>query len=94
MNCHLLRWFKDTFWLFKKGKWILWILLAILVGISRIWVGVHYPLDVMVGALIGITSAIIIYFTLPKLTLIENGITKNESIEKVIRRKFHKANLM
>lgn len=83
-----------SFWLFKKGKWSLWILLAILVGISRIWVGVHYPLDVMVGALIGITSAIIIYFTLPKLTLIENGITKYESIEKVIRRKFHKTNLM
>ncbi|MDP1392770.1 hypothetical protein Q8G28_00030 [Lysinibacillus capsici] len=35
-----------------------------------------------------------IAFVLAELTLIENGITKYESIEKVIRRKFHKTNLM
>lgn len=80
-----------SFWLFKKGKWIVWILLAILVGVSRIWVGVHYPLDVIAGAFIGITSAIIIYFTVPKLTFIGKIITKYEAIEEVISSKFHKA---
>ena len=78
-----------SFWLFKKGKWIIWILLAILVGISRIWVGVHYPFDVLVGAFIGITSAVIMYFTVPKLKLITTIITKYESIEKIIISKFH-----
>ncbi|UPW81304.1 undecaprenyl-diphosphatase [Lysinibacillus sp. Ag94] len=80
-----------SFWLFKKGKWIVWVLLAILVGVSRIWVGVHYPLDVLVGAFIGIASTVIIYFTVPSLTIITTVITKCESIEKVITSKFHEA---
>ncbi|WP_376781417.1 phosphatase PAP2 family protein [Lysinibacillus capsici] len=70
-----------SLWLLKKGKWILWILLAILVGISRIWIGVHYPLEVIVGALIGIISAIIIYFTLSKLTLRERNYRLLEKLE-------------
>lgn len=73
-----------TFCLFIKGKWKAWILLAVLVGVSRIWVGVHYPLDVIVGAFISIFSAITIYFTVSKLTFLTIVITKYESIERVI----------
>ncbi|MFJ6265810.1 phosphatase PAP2 family protein [Lysinibacillus xylanilyticus] len=58
---------------------------------STLWVGVHYPLDVLVGAFIGITSAVIIYFTVPKLTIITSIISKYESIEKVITSKFLEA---
>jgi undecaprenyl-diphosphatase len=56
-----------TFWLFKKGWSFLWVLLAALVGVSRIWVGVHYPGDVIVGALLSILSAIFVYKVVPKL---------------------------
>lgn len=45
----------------KKLKW-LFPLIAILVGISRIWVGVHYPSDVIAGGVIGIISSIGIYY--------------------------------
>jgi len=58
-----------SFWLFRKGWWFLWVILASLVGISRIWVGVHYPADVLVGAIISIISSSIVYLIVPKLSL-------------------------
>ncbi|MGO4348255.1 undecaprenyl-diphosphatase [Paenibacillus sp. MCAF9] len=58
-----------SFWLFRKGWWFLWVILASLVGISRIWVGVHYPADVLVGAMISIISSSIVYLVVPKLSL-------------------------
>jgi undecaprenyl-diphosphatase len=33
---------------------------AVLIGFSRIYIGVHYPLDVVIGALIGISSALLV----------------------------------
>lgn len=58
-----------TFWLFKRGWGFLWGILAVLVGISRIWVGVHYPADVLVGAIISTVSAMIVYKIVLKLSL-------------------------
>jgi phosphatidylglycerophosphatase B len=47
-----------------KGKWkyllfvpLIW---AVLVGMSRVVIGVHYPVDVAAGALLGMTMALII----------------------------------
>ena len=38
------------------GKWRhLWWLWAILVGTAQIYVGLHYPLDILGGAVLGIT---------------------------------------
>jgi undecaprenyl-diphosphatase len=73
-----------TFWLFKRGWGFLWVLLAALVGLSRIWVGVHYPVDVMVGALISVLSAAVVYMILPKMALLKTVIEIYEKGEALL----------
>lgn len=47
-------------YIYFKSKWsVLFLTLAALVGISRIYVGVHYPLDIIGGVLVGIISNLI-----------------------------------
>ncbi|WP_125568277.1 undecaprenyl-diphosphatase [Companilactobacillus insicii] len=49
---------------FKSKLRYLFPVLAIIVGISRIFVGVHYPIDIFVGASIGTIISIISYIYL------------------------------
>ena len=41
----------------QKGERIFVVVLAVLMGLSRLYVGVHYPTDVLVGAVIGALCA-------------------------------------
>jgi len=45
----------------RKRKFLLLYLIAVFVAFSRYALGVHYPLDIFVGALIGITIPIIVF---------------------------------
>ncbi|PFD99868.1 undecaprenyl-diphosphatase, partial [Bacillus sp. AFS023182] len=47
-----------------------------------IWVGVHYPFDVVTGALIGIISALFSYWLTPKITFIKQLLNLYEKIEQ------------
>ena len=52
----------------KRVKFIGWAFLwAFLVSYSRIYVGVHYPLDILVGAILGIFFAWLVYLLYLKL---------------------------
>jgi undecaprenyl-diphosphatase len=73
-----------TFWLFKRSWGILWISLAFLVGISRIWVGVHYPADVLVGAFISSLASAVVYFIIPRLQVIQKLLAIYVKVEQAI----------
>lgn len=46
----------------KKMKWaVLFFIWPILFCVSRIYVGVHFPIDIFVGSLVGILSAFLFY---------------------------------
>ncbi|WP_366249329.1 undecaprenyl-diphosphatase [Terribacillus aidingensis] len=73
-----------TFWLFYRGWSFLFLVLATSVGVSRIWVGVHYPADVFVGALISMISATLVYLIIPRIRFIRNIIPILEKIEQAL----------
>ena len=52
-----------TIFLFNKKIGILAIILATFIGISRLYLFVHFPTDVLGGALLGIVIAMSVYFT-------------------------------
>ncbi|MED4729104.1 undecaprenyl-diphosphatase [Aneurinibacillus migulanus] len=73
-----------SFWLVrKKGQW-LWLMLPFCVAISRIWVGVHYPIDVITGALLGVISALFVYWLVPKLSSIKQLLALYEKMEQQV----------
>lgn len=49
----------------KRYGW-LWFVLAFLISFSRVWVGVHYPSDIVGGIIIGIAGALLIHFIITK----------------------------
>jgi len=52
---------------FFNKKWgIVCFVLAILVGLSRIYVGVHWPIDIAAGAMIGIVAGILVQIVFKK----------------------------
>ncbi|MBO1628212.1 undecaprenyl-diphosphatase [Bacillus arachidis] len=71
-----------SFWLVRKKTGSLLLTLAFCVAISRIWVGVHYPFDVITGALIGIISALFSYWLTPKITFIKQLLNLYEKVEQ------------
>lgn len=55
---------------FKGNKYVFWLLLAwaVLMGYSRIYLGVHHPGDVIVGALIGVVVPKVLFYFYEKIT--------------------------
>ncbi len=56
---------------FKMVRWLfLW---ALIYSYSRIYVGVHYPLDIVFGALVGVFSAFLLFFIYQNLNKINRN---------------------
>ncbi|AWB44625.1 undecaprenyl-diphosphatase [Paenibacillus sp. CAA11] len=56
----------------------LWLLLAALISISRVYTGVHYPSDILAGALLGTGCAVIVH------SLLAHNRTANRAVEGAI----------
>ncbi|KMK78113.1 undecaprenyl-diphosphatase [Alkalihalobacillus pseudalcaliphilus] len=80
-----------TFWLFNKRN-IAWLILAILVGLSRMAVGVHYPFDILVGAAVAIIFAYVMYKWVPRSKLVNTCLEFYEHIEVKVWPKKDKQN--
>lgn len=53
------------FWIDRK--WGVWFYIAaVLIAVARVFVGVHFPLDVIAGALIGFVTPFLVRLVLPK----------------------------
>lgn len=65
-------------WLYFRNRFT-WVLFgwAILVGLSRIYLGVHFPGDVVVGGLVGIIASVICYILMKSIFSI---LFKNQSL--------------
>lgn len=79
-----------TFLLFKKNLRYVWLAIAILVSISRVWVGVHYPADILVGAILGIIGAALCYWIIPQLNVIKKLLAIYEQGEDYVLSKIFK----
>lgn len=73
-----------SIWLVRKKSGFLWMVLAICTGISRIGVGVHYPFDIIAGAIIAMISAVIMYVLARKLPFVKSILSFYEKIEQSI----------
>ncbi|MBW2992322.1 phosphatase PAP2 family protein [Candidatus Woesearchaeota archaeon] len=63
--------FAQLFYFWNKRYSVLVYLLAFLVAFSRIWLGVHYPLDVVGGVALGIIIAFITDYLFEKYDLMK-----------------------
>lgn len=52
---------------FKRRKWMVFLGIAALVSYSRVYLGVHYPGDVLSGALLGVMIALLVHKGMRKL---------------------------
>jgi undecaprenyl-diphosphatase len=85
-------------WLYRKKEGTVWLFVAGCIAFSRIWVGVHYPSDVVVGAILGIFSAVGIHYLFNRWVIankcLQVVIGFYEKIEtKVLRKKITKVEL-
>ncbi|MCJ8013415.1 undecaprenyl-diphosphatase [Paenibacillus sp. KQZ6P-2] len=81
----------SSIFLYRKRDGIVWLVLAALISFSRIWNGVHYPIDVLSGAIIGILSSVVVHQLFTKMDwprkLMSGAINLYESVEFRVWRK-------
>lgn len=74
----------SSFFLYRAAGRYVWMLLALAVGTSRIVVGVHYPFDVLIGALCGMVGALSFYLLVQRGRVFDGLLAFYERQEKCV----------
>ncbi|MFU1796084.1 undecaprenyl-diphosphatase [Paenibacillus azoreducens] len=61
-----------SFALYRKKEGIAWLIMAALIAFSRVWTGVHYPTDILGGALIGVIVAAVVHMLVNRSQTVSN----------------------
>ena len=56
-------------WFYNKKLGWTFLIAAVFVGLGRIFVGVHYPIDIIVGAVVGLVAALVVRWVFLKTFL-------------------------
>lgn len=77
-----------TIWQFRRRAGWVWMILAAGIALGRVWTGVHYPGDVLAGALIGILISVLVHRLFTRISLasslMELGIYWYERMENKV----------
>jgi len=65
---------REGYWVWSIGKTALGI--ALLMGVARIWVGIHYPLDILGGAVVGMVGGEIAWSRREELGWVADGLVR------------------
>jgi len=76
-----------AFWCTRRKEGWAWLTLAALISISRVWTGVHYPLDVISGFILGTGVAIIMHILLGKVDWVRRSFAKGIDLYERVERK-------
>jgi undecaprenyl-diphosphatase len=57
---------------FRPWRW-LFVLIALLIGLSRIYLGLHYPSDVLGGYMLGVLIGFIVWWSIERLKMAGRG---------------------
>jgi len=74
-------------WCNRRREGWAWLALAACISVSRVWTGVHYPVDVIAGFILGTGIAITIHTFLSKVNWIQRSFTRVIGLYEGVERK-------
>ncbi|MDU0201741.1 undecaprenyl-diphosphatase [Paenibacillus sp. MAH-36] len=83
-----------SIWSFRRKEGLVWLVLAACIAFSRVWTGVHYPSDVLAGAVLGIAAAAVVHQLLTSVPKVQNMLFQVIHWYEVVENKVWKKKLV